>query len=201
MSTIKYIDSGEWSKIKKEVLGNVEYFYLMLLSSDKFSLRACGNHEVELLESLKKKIGITENSSNESIQDIMLLMFTGPEFDEETGAGLCDYCDNKATIYGLFSRPDTKSMSNLIKVQLQKDELDGINSCIINSFSQIEKPVKGYFGDIIYSEIYSRLNDYAHSNIVREPSISEWLEDFFLPTSIVLQCILGRSFWGNTKNE
>lgn len=200
MNTIKYIDSDGWSTIKKEVFGNVEYFYLMLLSSDEFSLRACGNHEVELSESLKKKIGINENSSTESIQNIKSLMFTGPEFNDETVTGLCDYCDNKATIYALISRPDTRLMSNLIKVQLQKDELESINSCIIDSFALIGKHVTGYFGDIIYSEIYSRLNEYAHSNIVREPTISEWFDDFFLPTSTVLQCILARPLWGDTQN-
>ncbi len=200
MNTMNYIDDKGLSYIKKLTLSNTEYFYLMLLSNDQFSLRACKNHEDELLKSLKKRFGITENSSDEAIQNIMSLMFTGPEFDDETGAGICDYCDNKATIYGLISRPDTKSMSNLIKFQLQKDELESINSCVINSFSQMGKQVDDYFGKIIYSEIYSKLNDYAHSNIVREPSISEWFENFFLPTSIVLQCILGRPLWGDTQN-
>lgn len=195
-------DSDLWPRIANETLGNTEYFYWILVSNTEFTLRACKEHENNLLEDLKKKLGIKNELTDDLKQRLSQLIIIGPESDEGEGY-LCGYshCEHNATIYGIYSRPDTSAMSKLIKLQLPKEELEGINSCIVDSFREIQKVVKGYFGDIIYSEIYSKLNDYVHSNIVEEPSISEWFYDFFGPTIIVLQCILGRPMWMNSQNR
>lgn len=194
MNLIKSTD--EWPDIATKTLGNTEYFYWILMSNNEFTLRACEEHENNLLEDLKDKFGIKGEFTDDLKQELSQLKFIGPEFDEGEGY-LCgySYCENNATFYGIFSRPDTSSMSKLIKLQLQKGELEGINACVIESFKEIQKPVKGYFGKIIYSEIYTKLNDYVHSNMVEEPTISEWFNEFFVPTIIVLQCILSRPLW------
>ncbi|QRF76137.1 hypothetical protein Thermo_01654 [Thermoplasmatales archaeon] len=195
-------DTDQWSDIANETVGNSEYFYGMLMSNDEHCLRACREHESDMLNDLKDRFGIKGDLSDELKQDLLQLTFIGPEFDDETETNRCGYknCENKATIYGIISRPDTRSMSKLVKLQLNKEELRNINSCIKESFKEIQKPVKGYFGRIIYSEIYSKLNDYVHSNIVEEPTTSDWFHEFFEPTAIVLQCILGRPLWIGNKN-
>ena len=187
-------DSNLWSNIKKEVLGNREYFYWALMKNEKIALKSCKIHVNDMLKDLAKKLGIS-GELTDGIREILLtLTFEGPEFNDIE----CPYCKdkdnkNKATIYGINSRPDTISMSKLVKSQLPKEELDGINSCIKESFKVIgRKTKKTYFGDIIYSELYVKLNDYVHSNIVKEPNISQWFYDFFIPTIVVLQCILSR---------
>lgn len=196
MNLIKSTD--EWTDIATKTLGNTEYFYWILMSNDEFTLRACKEHENNLLDDLRKKFGIKGELTDDLKQKLSQLKFIGPEFDDGEGY-LCGYsdCGNNATFYGIYSRPDTKAMSKLIKLQLQKEELEGINACVIESFKEIQKPVKGYFGNIIYSEIYTKLNDYVHSNMVEEPTISEWFYDFFVPTVIVLQCILSRPLWND----
>ncbi|AKA49667.1 hypothetical protein IX51_11780 [uncultured archaeon] len=201
MNLIK--DTDEWPDIATKTLGNTEYFYWILMSNDEFTLRACKQHEGNLLEDLKKRFGIKNELTKDLKQELSQLTFIGPEFDKGEGY-LCGYsdCENNATIYGIYSRPDTRAMSKLIKLQLQREELEGINSCVVDSFREIQKSAKGsYFGDIIYSEIYSKLNDYVHSNIVEEPTISQWFYDFFVPTIIVLQCILSRPLWMGDQNK
>lgn len=196
-------DSSLWPDIANKTLGDTAYFYWILMSNDEFALRACKKHEDNLLEDLKKKFGIKNDLTDDLKQKLSQLTFTGPQFDEGEGylCG-CSDCDNNATIYGIYSRPDTRAMSKLIKLQLQEQELEGINSCVVDSFGEIQKNARAsYFGDIIYSEIYSKLNDYVHSNIVEEPNISQWFDDFFVPTIIVLQCILGRPLWMGRQSK
>ena len=63
--------------------------------------------------------------------------------------------------------------------------------CVKKYFELKNKKIKDkYFGDIIYSEIYTNLNDYVHANIVEEPTVSDWFNNFYIPTVKVLDCIL-----------
>ena len=185
-------DSDLWPDIEKEVLGNTEHFYWTLMKSKEVTLRSCKIHVNDMLKDLTKKLGIDGELTDEIKQNLLSLTFEAPEFNDQE----CNYCENKATFYGIYSRPNTISMSKLIKFQLPKKELKGINSCVAEFFKKIErKTKKSYFGDIIYSELYVKLNDYVHSNIVEEPTISQWFYDFFIPTIIVLRCILSRPLW------
>lgn len=189
---------NEWSNIAKEILGNTEHFWETLMNNDEVTVRACKKHEIELLKDLSKKLGIDVILTEDIKQKFLPLTFKV----EEDESILCNYCDDKATIYGIYSRPDTRAMSKLIKIQLKKEEVNEINLCVKNSFKEIEKNTNGtYFGDIIYSEIYSKLNDYVHSNITEEPTISQWFYEFFIPTIIILQCILSRSLWMGNQNK
>jgi hypothetical protein len=185
----------EWGQITKETLGKTDYFYWILMDNPDFALRSCLKHEGKLLEDLKNKLEIQVDLAEDIKQELMRLTFSSPEFEENENIPLCNYCENKATIFGIYSRPDTRLMSKLIKLQLSKVELDHINSCLKDSFDYTDKKVPGYFGDVIYSELYTKLNNYVHSNIAKEPNISEWFSDFVVPTFIVLQCILSRPLW------
>ncbi|MCL5990241.1 MAG: hypothetical protein M1166_07925 [Candidatus Thermoplasmatota archaeon] len=189
---------GIWSDIAKEGLGNTEHFYELLIINRDVSLRSCKIHEENLLKDLRDKLGISGELTDDLRKNLSELTFE-LTFEREPNDGesnLCDYCENEAVIYGIYGRPKTRAMVKLIKLQLESEELKGINSCVKESLKMIGRnPKETYFGDIIYSEIYSKLNDYVHSNIVKEPTISEWFYDFFLPTIIVLQCILSRPLW------
>jgi hypothetical protein len=192
-------DSNEWSNIAKEILGKTEHFYEILMNNNEATLRACENHEEKMLKDLSQKLGIDVILTEDIKQKFLPLTFKV----EECNSILCNYCEDKATIYGIYSRPDTRAMSKLIKLQLKEEEVNGINLCIKESFkNEIGKNAKdSYFGDIIYSEIYSKLNDYVHSNITEKPTISQWFYDFFVPTIIVLQCILSRPLWATNQNK
>lgn len=186
--------SNLWPNIKKEVLGNREYFYWALMKKEEITLKSCKIHVNDMLKDLAKKLRISGELTDEIIENLSTLTFEGPEFNDIE----CQYCKdennkNKATFYGIYLRPSTISMSKLIKSQLPKEELDGINSCITESFKRIGiQTKKPYFGEIIHSELYTKLNDYVHSNIVEEPNIYQWFYKFFIPTIVVLQCILTR---------
>lgn len=196
MNLIK--DSDAWSGIAKEILGDTEHFWETLMNDDEVTVKACEEHKEKMLEDLSKKLGIDVILTDDIRQKLLQLTFKAKE-DESI---LCNYCEKKATIYGIYSRPDTRAMSKLIKLQLKEEEVNGINSCIKESFKEIGRNTnKPYFGDIIYSEVYSKLNDYVHSNITEEPTISQWFYEFFIPTIIILQCILSRPLWTTNQNK
>lgn len=195
------VEGTIWKDAAKEILGNKEKFYQVLIRQDQVSLRTCEEHKNKMMQELKGKLGIDGELTEQLMQKISSLTFTEPVSNEEEYR-LCDYCENKATTYGIYSRPDTKAMVKLIKLQLNDNELKEINSCIKESFKMIGKNTKEtYFGDIIYSELYSKLNDYVHSNIAEEPSVEEWFYNFYVPTIIVLQCILSRPLWTHSKKD
>lgn len=190
-------ESNEWSDVKNAIFKDIDYFYWLLMNNNEITCKACEEHLDKLLENLKKKLGIEEKLTDNLKQNLSKLVFTKSEFNEED-YNLCDYCDNKATIYGIFSRPDPTTMRKLIKLQLGDNILKELNSCIKESFKVMHKEIKekkSYFGDIIHHEIYAKLDNYVHSNIVPEPEISEWLYDYFIPTVVVLQCILSTPIW------
>lgn len=188
-----------WADIAKEAFGNTDNFFSLFINNDQTTLRSCEEHEKKMLENLSKKLGAYVESTEDIKQKLSLLTFTLTESNEDEH-NLCNYCENKASIYGIYARPDTGAMVKLIKLQLKKEELKGINSCLKESFEIIGKNnKKTYFGDIIYSELYSKLNDYVHSNIVEEPSIGEWFYNFFAPTIVVLQCVLSRPIWTGNR--
>jgi len=185
------------SEIKNIVLNDTNYFYWILMNNNKITSKACEKHLDNLLENLKNKlVGINSELTDDLKQSLSKLVFK-PEFNEEN-ISPCDYCNNKATIYGIFSKPDPPTMRKLIKHQLENVDLNNINSCIKESFKVMHKEIrknKSYFVDIIHHEIYAKLDNYVHSNIVPEPTISEWLYDYFMPTVVTLQCILSTPIW------
>ena len=186
-------ETGEWKGIENDSIADSDYFYWLLINNDNYTLKACAKHENKFIGELMKKLGITGEITDEIKQQLSQLTFRLHGFYEDEPP-LCTYCENKATVYGILARPDTASMKKLIKLQFDKDELNEINELVNNSFDYVEIEAKGpYFGDIIYSKLYIKLNDYVHSNVVEEPDIQDWLKNFFAPTIIILSCILSRS--------
>lgn len=198
---IKVLKNHEsWPNIAKGTLGDKEYFYYILMNNNGVTLRSCKEHEEKMLTALMQKLGLGKELTDEIKENLRELTFIDESGDEESN--LCDYCENKAEVYGIYSRPDTRAMVKLIKLQLEQEELNGINSCIKEGFKIIGRsPKKTYFGDIIYSELYYKLNNYVHSNIVEEPSVGEWFYNFFAPTIIILQCILSRPLWFSNQTK
>lgn len=191
----------ELSKTLKDAFSDTKNFYFMLFNDNKFAYKACEKHQNNLLSCLGNKLEI-EKKYKDNLEEVLSdLTFRLPENDW-VEASTCDYCGNNASIYGLYSKPNTRAMSKLIKFQLREQDLNEINKCIKNSFKEIGiKSKKQYFGDIIYSKIYSKLNNYVHSNVVDEPYIGEWLYSFFAPTCIVLQCILSSSLLNGNHTQ
>jgi len=186
----------EDNKVVREILKNYlspESFHFLLMSDDNITLRACDKHEYVLLKDLKRKLRIQGKLTSKLKEKLRLLTFHTPDAKTYLGNefGRCKYCENEATIYAVYSRPDTPEMKKLIKYQLQKDKLNAINLCVKKYFELKNKKIKDkYFGDLIYSEIYTKLNDYVHANIVEEPTVSDWFNNFYIPTVKVLDCIL-----------
>ena len=181
-----------WSQLINESF-SPDNFYSTLFSDNRFVFKSCNNHENELLTRLRKKLGILDKLTSEIKENLRSsLTFKGPKFTMIENHPSCDDCKKPATIFGLYSRPDTRGLTKLIKNQLHEDDLNQINSCIIGVFSANGKETKGYFGDIIYNQIYVRLNDYVHSNIVEEPNIHGWFSDFIVPSFGVFNCLLNR---------
>lgn len=198
---IRNSDSSAWSELAKEGL-EPRNFYLTLISDSRFVFRSCDKHEDELLVRLKEKLEIPGELTDELKADLRgSLTFRGPVFKKNDSYPFCDDCEEPTTVVGFHSRPDTRGLTKLIKFQLPKNELEQINSCIADTFSSKDKKVKGYFGDIVYKQIYVKLNDYAHSNIVDEPSIYEWYSEFILPSFSVFNCILTRLPWLEEPKE
>lgn len=198
ITTLK--NSESWPTILKETLGDKEYFYYILMNNNGVTLRSCKDHEENMLKKLMQKLGIDAELTDEIKGNLRELTFTNNS--EEDESNLCDYCENKAYIYGIYSRPNTSAMVKLIKLQLEVEESNGITSCIKESFKMVRKNTKGtYFGDIIYSELYYKLNNYVHSNIGEEQSVGDWFYNFFAPTIIILQCILSRPLWLHNQTK
>lgn len=193
-------ESGEWGRLVKEALEDQDYFYWLLLSNENYRLRSCKKHEDKLLWDLKNKLGLPGEMNDGLRQRISQLTFSR-EYTDVEDFELCGYCEDVATVFGIFARPDTSAMTKLIKYQMDKEELESISSCIKESFNYINDAPKDklFFGDIVYSKLYTKLNNYVHANIIEEPSVKEWFEEFFVPTMIVLQCVLSSAYW--TKNE
>jgi len=186
------MDVESWKKNVRKTL-SPNFFYFTLMDHDDVMLRACDSHKNELLGDLKRKLGIEGELTQELIEELSQLAFRPPstENHHEDDFARCKYCGNEATIYAIYSRPDTPEMKKLIKYQLQKDKLNAINLCVKKYFELKNKKIKDkYFGDIIYSEIYTKLNDYVHANIVEEPTVSDWFNNLYIPTVEVLDCIL-----------
>ncbi len=183
------IDEKSKENLKKPLRKLLNKAFIEFIKND-LTLKACEKHEDKLLSDLENKLGIKEELTNDLKQKLQQLTFLVSS--DEKGDILCDHCEEEAKIFGIYSRLDTRSMVKLIKYQLKNyNQLNTINSCIKKSLKAFGKKTKGnYFGDIIYSEIYIKLNDYVHSNVVEEPNITEWFYDFFTPTTAILECVL-----------
>lgn len=183
-------ESDKWGEQEKSAFSKPDDFYRYLMNDDDCTLRACDKHKDKLLEELHNGLGNSHELTDEIKQQLLSLTFS-PLRGYCENLSLCNYCENKATIWGLLVRPDTRVIEKLIKFQMDAQELKNINECIKNSFDCLGmKSKESYFGDIIHSKLYAKLNNFVHSNFVEEPNIEEWFYNFYVPTISVLQCIL-----------
>lgn len=182
-------ENESWRELQQEFL-SPEGFYNTLMLDERFCFRACEDHEKELLMREFKELHLSGSLDEETEKIKEYLTFLGPEYDQSECTLTCDDCEKPATIFGLHSRPNTRGLVKLIKIQIPYGNREKLDSCVSKVFSENEKNAKGYFGDIIYSKLYVRLNDFTHSNIVDIPTSEDWYQSFYLPVIQTFQCLL-----------
>lgn len=184
-------ESKEHTKLLSQIL-DAENFIQTIIKGDKFTLKSCRGHEKIMMENLRKKLGLSSDSGSYLEEKMRRLTFV---FESEVEGDLknypqCDECDKKATIFGILQKPDNKAMKKLIKYQLSKEDLEIFNKEIGKILNNNGK--KEYFVDLIYSKLYTSLNDFVHSNYVNIPSVEEWYRSYFHPVLSVESIVLSR---------
>ncbi|MEM4090884.1 MAG: hypothetical protein QXQ46_09135 [Thermoplasmatales archaeon] len=184
-------NSGNWKDLIQEVVNPKELLFT-LMGDDRFTFRACKDHEDKLLDKLKKNLGLsTEGEMTEEMKnELRKLTFKTPEdYVQKHPEGniiICDDCEKPPTIWGVHVRFDKNSMLKYIRYFLDKATMDSINNCVRQNL-EIEEKIS--FPDFINYKIYSELNPYSHGNPKEDPTIKRWYNSFMKPFLIVLSCI------------
>ncbi len=171
-------------------------FIELFKRDERLALASCSKDEEDMVADLKKRFGIYDKAScNSRNEDVDFLIFTtSSEGDDLEGQNvpICHYCDAPATSFALTSRPDTGCMLKLAKYQLSTERRKYLDECISKIFYGEESKRREFFGDLLYSNLYARLNNFVHHNIVEEPPLTMWYDEFFMPILKVNVCLLRR---------
>lgn len=182
-------DDESYKSIKNEIT-HPSNFFGNIVMDDRYTYRACKEHERNLLERLQKQLEIGGNFDelSEEIKDGLRQLTFDLEipWENEDRPPTCDDCDNPPVIWSIHVRFDKKSMLKYLKAHMGKDALIKINKCTKLAFNRKDKD---FFGDVINRKIYDRLNPYSHGDPKEEPSIQEWYGEYMKPFLESLSCI------------
>ncbi len=178
-----------YKSIKNEIT-HPSNFFGNIVMDDRYTYRACEEHERNLLERLQKQLEIGGNFDilSEEIKDGLRQLTFDLEipWENEDRPPTCDDCDNPPVIWSIHVRFDKKSMLKYLKAHLDKDALIKINECTKLAFNGKHNE---FFGDVIDRKIYNKLNPYSHGDPKDEPSIQEWYIEYMKPFLESLSCI------------
>jgi hypothetical protein len=186
---VKSAPNAVWNDLQHETFAQTN-FYQVLMLDERFFFRSCENHEKDLLDRLVKDLKLNK-STIENVEEIKeYLTFRFPLSDATDDNITCDDCERPPQIFGLRGRLSSRGLLKVMKFQMQNEPRKKLDNCVSRLFSNGDEQSKGFFGDVIYSKLYAKLNDFSHANLVEEPSVKVWYSDFFSPVIGFIKCIL-----------
>ncbi|MEM4090510.1 MAG: hypothetical protein QXQ46_07180 [Thermoplasmatales archaeon] len=111
---------GNWKDLVQDLV-NPKELLSSLMGDDRYTYRACKDHEDSLLNNLKENLGLsTEGEMTEEMRnELRKLTFETPEdYVQKRPEGniiICDNCEKPPTIWGVHVRFDKNSMLKYIR--------------------------------------------------------------------------------------
>ena len=138
---------NKWFKELEMQSISPENFLGALMADERYAFKACGDHENNLLNRLKRNLEIGEEMTEE-LKKVLIEELTF-KFDIEQIAKqipegdlpLCDDCEKHPLIWSIHVRLDKNSMTKYIEKYLDKNSLTKINECVKLSLKKKEKYV------------------------------------------------------------